>query len=105
MILTADLIDVARPGDEVDVVGLFTNNFDMSLNTTNGFPVFSTVIEANNVSLLKDVMGSNALSHEDEQAVGLKSQIECRSAHWPLIRCLNGVCSARSLLLFSDTTM
>ncbi|CBK22994.2 uncharacterized protein [Blastocystis hominis] len=69
VILTADLIDVARPGDEVDVVGLYTNNFDMSLNTTKGFPVFSTVIEANNVSLLKDVMGSSALSHEDEQAI------------------------------------
>lgn len=92
MILTADLIDVARPGDEVDVVGLYTNNFDMSLNTTKGFPVFSTVIEANNVSLLKDVMGSSALSHEDEQAVGLARRIERRFAGWQRIRCLSDAC-------------
>ena len=72
--MTADLIDVARPGDEVDVVGLYTNNFDMSLNTTKGFPVFSTVIEANNVSLMKDVMGSSALSHEDEQKAAEEAQ-------------------------------
>ena len=85
--MTADLIDMARPGDEVDVVGLYTNKFDMSLNTTKGFPVFSTVIEANNVSLMKDVMGSSALSHEDEQAVGLPREIERRFADWRRIRC------------------
>ena len=73
--MTADLIDVARPGDEVDVVGLYTNNFDMSLNTTKGFPVFSTVIEANNVSLMKDVMGSSP------------RVIERRFADWRRIRC------------------
>lgn len=92
MILTADLIDVARPGDEVDVVGLYTNNFDMSLNTTHGFPVFSTVIEANNVSLLKDVMGSNALSHEDEQAVGVRSAFHRRFARWRRIRSSSDAC-------------
>ena len=71
MIVTGDLIDCARPGDEVDLTGRYTNNFDMSLNTRNGFPVFSTVIEANNVITRKDVMGSQVLSQEDIQQVGL----------------------------------
>lgn len=67
--MTGDLIDCARPGDEIDLTGRYTNNFDTSLNTQNGFPVFSTVIEANNVTLRKDVMGNQALSQDDIHAV------------------------------------
>ena len=65
MILTADLIDCARPGDEVDLTGRYTSNYDSVLNTISGFPVFSTVIEANNMTLRKDVMGNQVLSQED----------------------------------------
>jgi len=49
VILLADLIDAARPGEEVEVTGIYRNNFDASLNTRHGFPVFATVIEANYV--------------------------------------------------------
>ena len=69
MILTGDLIDCCRPGDEIDLTGRYTNNFDITLNTMNGFPVFGTVIEANNVILRKDVMGNQVLSQEDVQSV------------------------------------
>ena len=65
MILTADLIDCARPGDEVALTGRYTSNYDSVLNTISGFPVFSTVIEANNMTLRKDVMGNQVLSQED----------------------------------------
>ena len=65
VILTGDLIDIARPGEEVTIIGRYTNNFDMSLNTKNGFPVFSTVIEANNVKRENDVLGNLLLSQED----------------------------------------
>lgn len=47
VILLWDLIDVAKPGDEVDVVGIYQNAYDGGLNAKNGFPVFATVIEAN----------------------------------------------------------
>lgn len=47
VILLADNIDVARPGDEVELVGIFTNQLDYALNVKHGFPVFSTIIEAN----------------------------------------------------------
>ncbi|CAG9832644.1 unnamed protein product [Diabrotica balteata] len=46
-ILLADLCDRCKPGDEVDITGIYTNSYDGSLNTDNGFPVFSTVILAN----------------------------------------------------------
>lgn len=46
-ILLEDLCDRCKPGDEVDVTGTYTNNYDGSLNTDQGFPVFATVILAN----------------------------------------------------------
>jgi DNA replication licensing factor MCM2 len=52
-ILLADLCDQCKPGDEVEITGIYTNNYDGSLNTDNGFPVFATVIIANHV-LVKD---------------------------------------------------
>ena len=49
VILLADLIDIARPGEEVEITGVYTHQFDQSLNVKHGFPIFSTVIEANSV--------------------------------------------------------
>jgi DNA replication licensing factor MCM2 len=47
VILLADMIDCASPGEEIEVIGIYRNNFDAALNTKNGFPVFATIIEAN----------------------------------------------------------
>ncbi|EAN79749.1 minichromosome maintenance (MCM) complex subunit, putative [Trypanosoma brucei brucei TREU927] len=49
VILTNDLIDRANPGEEVDVTGIYRNNFDPLLNSRQGFPVFTTLLHANNV--------------------------------------------------------
>ncbi|KAG8345830.1 Mini chromosome maintenance protein 2 MCM N terminal domain [Trypanosoma vivax] len=49
VILTHDLIDRANPGEEVNVTGIYRNNFDPLLNSRQGFPVFTTVLHANNV--------------------------------------------------------
>lgn len=48
--LTHDLIDRAKPGEEVEVIGVYKNTFDPVLNSRQGFPVFTTVLIANNVS-------------------------------------------------------
>ena len=47
-----DLIDAARPGEEVLITGVYQNTYDVKLNGTNGFPVFSTVIQANYIEKL-----------------------------------------------------
>merc|ERR1712223_1899746 len=52
-ILLGDLCDTCRPGDEIELTGVYTNNYDGSLNTAQGFPVFATVIMANHI-LRKD---------------------------------------------------
>jgi len=35
-----DLVDTARPGDEVEITGIFINKFDYGANVKHGFPVF-----------------------------------------------------------------
>lgn len=56
-ILLGDLCDSCRPGDEIELTGVYSNNYSSSLNTKHGFPVFATVIMANHI-LVKD--NSNA---------------------------------------------
>ena len=46
VVLLGDLRDCALPGEEVDVTGVYSNNYDAGLNHQHGFPVFATLIEA-----------------------------------------------------------
>lgn len=54
VILLGDLCDSCKAGDEIDLTGVYTNSYDGSLNIATGFPVFSTVIMANNVIKRQD---------------------------------------------------
>ena len=64
MILLGDNIDAARPGDEVEITGIFTNRFEYALNVKHGFPVFSTVIEANYIKRVKELINEDFTSEE-----------------------------------------
>ncbi|KAI1303619.1 DNA replication licensing factor mcm2 [Halotydeus destructor] len=66
VILLGDLCDSCRPGDDIDLTGVYTNSYDGSLNVANGFPVFSTVINANHV-VKKDNWTSVSSSLTDEE--------------------------------------
>lgn len=63
-----DLVDNARPGDEVEITGIFINKFDYGANVKHGFPVFSTIIEANNVKRFGDE-NVVELTDEDKQQI------------------------------------
>lgn len=83
-ILTGDLCDSCKPGDEIvrlffpflcmyyyflqELTGIYTNNYDNSMNAKQGFPVFSTIIIANHIAK-KDQIESDALSDEDIRAI------------------------------------
>ncbi|XP_077248606.1 DNA replication licensing factor MCM2-like [Tasmannia lanceolata] len=67
VILLNDLIDCARPGEEIEVTGIYTNNFDLSLNMKNGFPVFATVVVANYVAKKHDLFSSYKLTEDDKK--------------------------------------
>ncbi|PQM35481.1 DNA replication licensing factor MCM2 [Prunus yedoensis var. nudiflora] len=69
VILLNDLIDCARPGEEIEVTGIYSNNFDLSLNTKNGFPVFATVVEANYITKKQDLFSAYKLTQEDKDEI------------------------------------
>ncbi|KAK3326450.1 MCM2/3/5 family-domain-containing protein [Apodospora peruviana] len=69
VILLWDLIDNAKPGEEIEVTGIYRNNYDAQLNNRNGFPVFATVLEANNVVKSHDQLAGFRMTEEDEQEI------------------------------------
>lgn len=69
VVLLHDLIDQARPGDEIEVTGIYTNNFDAVLNMKNGFPVFSTSLEANSINKRDDKFNASKLSDKDREEI------------------------------------
>jgi DNA replication licensing factor MCM2 len=64
--VSGDLIDLARPGEEVEITGIYENMLDLNLNSQNGFPVFSTRIVANYIQKKEDVLGNISISEEDK---------------------------------------
>ena len=69
VILLWDLIDSAKPGDEVEITGIYRNNYDAQLNNKNGFPVFATILEANYVVKSHDQLAGFRLTEEDEREI------------------------------------
>jgi len=63
-----DMVDSARPGDEVEITGIYINRFDYFGNVKHGFPVFNTIIEANFIRRYtdEDVV---ELTEEDKQYI------------------------------------
>ncbi|CAH1402014.1 unnamed protein product [Nezara viridula] len=68
-ILLADLTDRCKPGDEVDITGVYTNSYDGSLNTEQGFPVFATVIIVNHLIVKDSKHIVESLTDEDISAI------------------------------------
>merc|ERR1712038_1073130 len=68
-ILLGDLCDMCRPGDEIELTGVYTNNYDGSLNTAQGFPVFATVIMANHILRKDESNATKSMTDEDIKAI------------------------------------
>ncbi|XP_032504367.1 DNA replication licensing factor MCM2 isoform X1 [Phocoena sinus] len=68
-ILLADLVDSCKPGDEIELTGIYHNNYDGALNTANGFPVFATVILANHVAKKDNKVAVGELTDEDVKKI------------------------------------
>ncbi|KAH7121950.1 MCM2/3/5 family-domain-containing protein [Dactylonectria estremocensis] len=69
VILLWDLIDKAKPGEEIEVTGTYRNNYDAQLNNRNGFPVFATILEANNVVKSHDQLAGFRMTEQDEHDI------------------------------------
>merc|ERR1719187_3069463 len=68
-ILLGDLCDNCKPGDEVEVTGVYSNNYDGSLNIHQGFPVFATVVMANHVVRKDDADATKSMTDDDVKAI------------------------------------
>ena len=55
VLLTNDLVDTVRPGDEVELTGIFISKFDFSMNVRYAFQVFQTFIEAVHLKRLNEI--------------------------------------------------
>ena len=80
--MLGDLVDSARPGDEIEITGVYSHSYDGSLNTKNGFPVFSTVILANHVSNAMNRTEAIEITDDDIKAIKAlakgRHSIHCR---------------------------
>lgn len=74
VILQADLVDTARPGDEVEITGIYTCKFDYNMNVQHGFPIYTTHIEANYIKRLHDIDHNNLTEDELQEIRKLSKQ-------------------------------
>lgn len=68
VVLLGDLIDVARPGEEIDITGIYMHQQQGQAKDKAGFPVFGTVIEANCIQK-KSGTSNTGLSDEDKRLI------------------------------------
>lgn len=59
-----------------ELTGIYHNNYDGSLNTANGFPVFATVILANHITRRDEGVAVAELTDEDVKAIVALSKDE-----------------------------
>ncbi|KAG0680006.1 MCM DNA helicase complex subunit [Pichia californica] len=82
-ILLWDLVDIAKPGEEVELTGIYKNSYDGILNAKNGFPVFATVIEANCIKRREGGSGDSS-SGDDSYQITSEEEKKFRSmSHQP----------------------
>jgi len=75
-LLFGDLCDSCKPGDEIELTGIYSNSYDSSLNTKNGFPIFATVIIANHIVRNDEKAATDALTEDDIKAINALSKDE-----------------------------
>ena len=71
--LLGDLIDKARPGEEIDVIGIYAHTDTNPNRERGGFPVYGTHIKANCIQK-KSGSGNSGLSDEDKRLIKELSQ-------------------------------
>ena len=76
VILTGDLCDICKPGDEIELTGVYSNSYDSSLNVSNGFPIFATVIMANHIAKLDEKGQTDRMTDDDIKAITQLSKEE-----------------------------
>ena len=83
----------------VCTAGVYTNSYDATLNARNGFPVFSTLVEANHIQKTEDLFAAYKLTDEDKAEIHALSRDPRIGAYLPMGSDTEGPsCSDRSVL-------
>lgn len=53
--MIGDNVDLTKPGEEIEIIGIYINRYQLSTNCKTGFPVFNTFIEANSVKRMQEI--------------------------------------------------
>ena len=69
VLLRDDLVDAARPGEEIEVTGVYCSTYDYALTARSGFPVFSTHVAANHLRKREDASSAANLTEADRKQV------------------------------------
>jgi len=69
LIFSNDLCDRARPGEEVEVTGIYTFYHNLSMSYKTGFQVFDTQIDANHVCRKEDLSSTKNLTIGDKEKI------------------------------------
>jgi len=75
-LLMGDLCDTCKPGDEIELTGVYSNSYDTSLNTKNGFPIFATIIIANHIVRHDQKSEADRMTDDDIKAITALSKDE-----------------------------
>jgi len=68
VIVTDDLVDKARPGDRVNIIGI-VKVYHEKLSRTSRSPLFSLYIEANNIEVAEAELGTLEITPEEERKI------------------------------------
>ena len=66
VILTADLVNVCKPGEEIEVTGIYKHPMEVR---RQGFPIFTTVIEANHIYKMGDKYKAISITEEEKRQI------------------------------------
>merc|ERR1719454_521199 len=78
VVLTGDQVDSVRPGDELQLTGVYACLYDAMTNARTCFPVFKTEIQAVHVKRRGDVKGEHITDEEQQRILELSREPNIR---------------------------
>ena len=69
VVLLDDLVDTGRPGEDIEVTGIYCHAYDYHLTNRSGFPVFQTHVLANHIRKREDASSASNLSEADRREI------------------------------------
>lgn len=68
VVLTGDLVDKVKPGESIEVCGVFKQKQDVGLNVRSSFPLCSTIVIASSVARVNDLVETD-VAEEDKDII------------------------------------